>query len=75
LTHSAAATIGEIDRPVAKATDGARGTGSSGRTTLRIGLRHFASSPSRFEKLPVQPRRFDLPEQTPAAHATFRPAV
>ena len=45
LMHSAAATIGEIDRPVAGSTDGALGAGGSGRATLCFGLRHFAQQP------------------------------
>ena len=52
-THSAAATIGEINRPVAGSMDGALGAGGAGRATLRFGLRHFASNRSKFEKLPV----------------------
>jgi hypothetical protein len=51
--HSAAATIGEIDRPVAGSKGCALGTVGTGRVALCFGLRHFAKSRSRFEKLPV----------------------
>jgi hypothetical protein len=53
LTHSAAATIGEIDLSVAGSMDSNFATGATGRATFRFGLRHFANNRSRFEKLPV----------------------
>jgi hypothetical protein len=52
-TLSAAATIGEIERPVAGSTVRGFGTADVVFTVLHLGLRHFASSRSRFEKLPV----------------------
>jgi hypothetical protein len=51
--QSAAATIGEIERPVAGSSGCGLGTISAVLVVLRFGLRHFASSRSRFDKLPV----------------------
>ena len=53
LMQSAAATIGEIERPVAGSRGCGLGTIGAVVAALRFGLRHFANSRSRFEKLPV----------------------
>jgi hypothetical protein len=53
LTHSAAATIDEIDHPVVGSTGCAPDAGKTGRATVRFGLRHCASNRWRCDMLPV----------------------
>ena len=50
LTHSAAATIGEISRPVAGSTDGAPGAGSAGRGAFQNQLVTFGMKSSMSRK-------------------------
>ena len=69
--QSAAATIGEIERPVTGSTGRGFGRADLAFTVLHFGLRHFAKSRSRFEKTSYVTARFDFLEKATAAHATF----